>query len=179
MSQSLTKNQLLGLLTTEREQWDAQLAQVGEANMTTPGVVGDWSVKDIIAHVAFWERYAAAFVRAAFTGRPPTDEERYGVAELPAETQAMEVDQFNDWTFQRQRQRPLPEILTEDQTIYRDLYTMLRGLREPDLLVEGRYDWAQGRALWEYVAGNTYEHWAEHGQSIHAWLAAATTEQLA
>ena len=179
MSQPMTKNSLMGLLTTGREQWDRVLAQVGESHMTTSGVVGDWSVKDIVAHVAYWERYVAAYVRSTITGQPPTDEERYGVAELPAEVRDMDIDQFNDWTFQRQRRRPLPEILMEEQTIYRDLYTMLRGLRESDLLGEGRYEWTRGRAIWEYVAGNTYEHWAEHGQSIQAWLAEGqTTSQV-
>ena len=171
MDQPMTKPQLMSLLTTGREAWDRLLAEVGEGRMTTPGVVGDWTVQDIVAHVAFWERYVAALVRSTITGQPPTDEERYGVAELPPETRDMDIDGFNAWVFARQRGRPLPETLMIEQTVYRDLYTMLRGLREPDLLRPDRHAWTRGRAMWEYVAGNTYEHWAEHGQSIRDWLA--------
>ena len=31
------------------------LAEVGEERMTIPGVAGDWSIKDIIAHISVYE----------------------------------------------------------------------------------------------------------------------------
>jgi hypothetical protein len=40
----MNKTEFLDTLRTERTQWDALLAQVGEARMTRPGVVGEGSL---------------------------------------------------------------------------------------------------------------------------------------
>lgn len=47
----MTKNELLNLLRLARAEWDALLASIDEARMREPGVEGDWSIKDLIAHV--------------------------------------------------------------------------------------------------------------------------------
>ena len=52
----MTKAEFLDRLRSGRAEWDALIAQIDEAQMTEPGVVGDWSVKDIIAHVTWSER---------------------------------------------------------------------------------------------------------------------------
>ena len=56
MNTPMTKTRLLDRLRTERAQWEALLTDIDEARMTQPGVEGEWSVKDIVAHVTFYER---------------------------------------------------------------------------------------------------------------------------
>ena len=47
-------------------------AGLSEADLVTPGVVGDWSVKDILAHVTTWEEEALKYLPViADGGRPP------------------------------------------------------------------------------------------------------------
>ena len=41
----MTKSALLADLQREQEQWEALLAQIGEAHMDQGGVAGEWSIK--------------------------------------------------------------------------------------------------------------------------------------
>ena len=53
---SQNKTQLLAELNHENASWQALLYYIGEANMTQPEVAGDWSIKDIVAHLTEWRR---------------------------------------------------------------------------------------------------------------------------
>jgi hypothetical protein len=52
MDSYMSKAQLLSMIRGARADWDTLLADIPEAWMTEPGVDGEWSVKDIIAHIA-------------------------------------------------------------------------------------------------------------------------------
>ena len=47
----MNKSELLNELQKEYGQWQALLDQIGPARMNQPGVTGDWSIKDIVAHL--------------------------------------------------------------------------------------------------------------------------------
>jgi len=68
MNNHLTTTQLLEVMRTARSNWEALLAEVGEARLTEPGVEGDWSLKDIIAHITYFETWAADNVMAFLRG---------------------------------------------------------------------------------------------------------------
>jgi hypothetical protein len=44
-------------------------------------------------------------------------------------------------------------------------------MRDEDLFDPNRFAWRRGSPLWDLVAGDTYEHYNEHMQSIQQWLA--------
>ena len=44
---------------------DALIAQIPDSVRTEPALAGGWSVKDLIAHVAAFENWTAAQIRAA------------------------------------------------------------------------------------------------------------------
>lgn len=169
MPETMTKARLMGLVDAGRAEWDRLLADTPRDWMTQPDVVGDWSVKDIVAHVAFWERVSAGRVGSLVSGHPPSDADLYG-ADITDEIKALDIDPFNRWQYERDRDRPLDEVLMDEQQSFRRLYTYLRAAREDDLLTAGRFDWASESAPWRNVEGNTYDHWAEHSASIRAWL---------
>jgi hypothetical protein len=62
--------------------WQALLASyagLSEAEMTEPGVTGGWSVKDIVAHVTWWEEEALTHLPLIMAGgRPPRYSATYG-----------------------------------------------------------------------------------------------------
>src|SRR5262245_17319751 len=59
---------LIGKTSTELE---LLVAQLTVAQMNQPGAVGVWSVKDVLAHITFWERHALSIVKAAQRGETP------------------------------------------------------------------------------------------------------------
>ena len=54
-------------------------AGMSEAQMMEPGVMGEWSVRDILAHVTVWEEEALKYLPYALEGRrPPRYKDLYG-----------------------------------------------------------------------------------------------------
>ncbi|MFI5275949.1 MAG: hypothetical protein ACHQ1E_01655, partial [Ktedonobacterales bacterium] len=52
----MTGARLASILRTERAQWQALLARVGPDRMEQPGVEGEWSMKELVAHLTWYER---------------------------------------------------------------------------------------------------------------------------
>ncbi len=57
-----TKSELLRVMEAGRREWDKVLSQINEQHLSEPGVEGVWSVKQIVAHVAGYEEWTAAFL---------------------------------------------------------------------------------------------------------------------
>ena len=51
----MTRHDLLDQITSERGFLEETLARLTHAQMLLPGVVGEWSVKDALAHISTWE----------------------------------------------------------------------------------------------------------------------------
>ncbi len=170
MSDEQTKDRLLASLRAERERWEALLAEVGEARMTTPGVAGDWSVKDLLGHLAAYFRYWGAQLRGATTGVPPTTRDLFGVETLP--------EGAGTWTLEDQNAAihalyaPLPPavVLAKWRAASDLLSDGVAGLSEEDVAMPGRFAWAGDAPLAEAMAGDTYRHAAEHAAGVRAWL---------
>ena len=58
-------------LAREAASWDAfrtQFRRVPDERLNEPGVVGDWSTKDVVWHCAAWARFAADHLETPATG---------------------------------------------------------------------------------------------------------------
>jgi len=76
------KAQLLDGLRAEQARYEAVLDEIGEAHMTQPGVAGEWSIKDIVAHLTGGRQRSVARFRAALCGElAPT----FGMHGIPAD----------------------------------------------------------------------------------------------
>jgi hypothetical protein len=64
MNGQITKAELLTMIRTARARWETLLAEIPLALLTEPGVIGEWSIKDIIAHISWGERENIGVVRA-------------------------------------------------------------------------------------------------------------------
>ena len=70
MALIMSKAQLLTDLQDEQTQWEALLGEIGEEHMTQPGVAGEWSIKDIVAHLTGWRRRTVERFQAALRQEP-------------------------------------------------------------------------------------------------------------
>jgi hypothetical protein len=157
MEERMTKSKLMDLLQTAHAEWDSLLAQVGEERMAESGVAGDWSVKDIIAHVTWGEReILPVFRRHELVGSELWD--------LPQ-------NERNAAVFEQNRNRALQEVLAESRQVYGDLLQALAPLSDEDLNDPGGYkDMPAVWQPWNLISENTYEHYADHANDIRAWL---------
>src|SRR5690242_11069054 len=69
MASIRSKAQLLEELRDEQAGWEALLQDIGEEHMTQPGVAGEWSIKDVVAHLTFWRQRTVARSRRRYTAR--------------------------------------------------------------------------------------------------------------
>src|SRR5260370_20474087 len=72
------KQRLLGRLDKAWAALKESYAGLSEARLTEPGVPGDWSVKDVLAHVTTWEAEALRHLPLILAGGRPPRYVRYG-----------------------------------------------------------------------------------------------------
>ncbi|MFL5802387.1 MAG: ClbS/DfsB family four-helix bundle protein, partial [Roseiflexaceae bacterium] len=116
----MTKTALLADLQREQEQWEALLAQIGEARMDRHGVAGEWSIKDIVAHLTGWRRRTVARLQAAQRGEgePPP----YWPAHLQTD------DEINAWIYEANHERSVREVLSESHQVFQQMFAAIEGL---------------------------------------------------
>jgi len=166
MDSPMTKARFLETLQAERSAWEALLDEVGEERVSEPGAAGDWSVKDIIAHVTAYERGLVEWLEAASRGEAVT----FDLLDHP------DLDYRNAVIYAENRDRPLEEVLRASEAVFRRLLARVEALPEEDLLDPGRTAWfveprwKQRRALWECIADDSYRHYHQHVPGIRGWL---------
>jgi hypothetical protein len=156
----MTAARLAAILRRERAQWLTLLAKVGQERMGLPGVEGTWSVKQIVAHLTWYEGVivegaqqilsTGAFVREGL--RTLSMDERNVI--LAAQSQA----------------RPLEDILAESERVFGQLLAVVSGCPDELLNDPRRLGLPDDVAPWTLVANNSYAHYQEHAQAIRAWL---------
>ncbi len=166
MDKPLTKAGLLDLLRQERAAWDALLAEVGEARLDQPGLSGDWSFKDVAAHLTTWRQRAVIRLGAAQRGEIPTP------PPWKADLGATHDDNLiNNWIYQANRDRPAADVIRESRESLQQLEAAIQALSEQDLTDSQRFAWMEGTALIETIMGNSMGHFHEdHEPEIRAWL---------
>ncbi len=152
---------MLALIEKTRAEWDAIIAQIEPARVTEPGVVGDWSVKDIIAHVIWGEREMVGVIRSR--------------ALVGSDLWNLPTDQRNAAMVEESRGRSLDEILKENPTLYQGLMAQIKMLKDEELN-DAKYfrDMPSNWIPWQVIQGNTWTHYPEHVAHIRTWLARKT-----
>lgn len=164
MSDPTNKAELLTRMRKGYADFEALLGSLNDAQLTTPGVNGDWSVKDILVHLATWQGRMSQRLQAIARGED-------GLRLDPAITNEQEMNAFNDATFATNRSRPLHEVREDFRSSYQRLLVDVEAADERDLFDPQRFAWMEGDPLWENVAGNSFAHYEEHIPMIEAWLA--------
>ena len=75
MNETINKEQFIDAIRRSRAEWDFTLAQLDEIQLLAPGACGEWSVKDVSAHLTWHEREMTEedLINPANFGEMPTD----------------------------------------------------------------------------------------------------------
>ncbi len=142
------------LFETIETRWEELLASVdglSDAQMVEPGVVGEWSVKDIMAHITTWELEALKHLPEIASGKPQQRyKDVYGGLEA-----------FNALKFAENRERSLDEVRSRFSETHEQLLHYLDTV--PDELLNSRERF-RSRVRWD-----TYSHYPMHAEHIRAW----------
>jgi hypothetical protein len=163
--QPMTGPRLAGILQTERTRWNALLAQVGLEHMEVPGVEGDWSVKQLVAHLTWYEQGIVEGARQVLGGETLTRRRPAGVS----------LDENNAQVAAEALTRPADEVLVEANEVFRQLLTLVEACPQ-DILNDPRMlGLPDDLVPWMGVANNSYAHYRAHEPALRAWLARAAT----
>jgi hypothetical protein len=161
----MKKSELLNWLQEEYRQWEAFLDQIGEARMDQGGVNGDWSMKDIVAHLTGWNRWLVARLQAAQRGEPEPPP--------PWPVHLQTEDEINAWIYESNRHRSVREVLSETQHVFQQLLAVIEAFPD-DVRVEHIEPafylvWVDGE---RFLTGEFFNHFHDdHEPDIRAWLA--------
>jgi len=152
----MTKTQLLNKLEQAWAAFQASYAGLIDAQLTETGVTGDWSVKEILAHVTTWEEEALKYLPLILQGdRPPRYSVMYGG-----------VDAFNAQMTEEKRRLPLADILAQLAETHRRLVAYIESAPDEQFTTDTRFR--------RRVRLDTYGHYPVHTEAIRAWRARLT-----
>ncbi len=147
----MDKQQLLQQLDEAWMGLKESYAGLPAAQLSEPGALGDWSVKDVLAHVTTWEEEALKYLPLILEGgRPPRYSTKYGG-----------VDAFNALMTEQKRGLSLDEVLRQLDESHGRLVDYIRSAPEEQFARETRFR--------RRIRLDTYGHYPHHASAIRAW----------
>ncbi len=147
----MDRAQLLKRLDAAWEAFQESYAGLSEAELLVPGVTGAWSIKDLIAHVTWWEEEALKHLPLILAGgRPPRYSVTYGG-----------IDAFNAEMTKQRKDLSLAQVLEQQDDIHRRLVALVRSTPEGQATGETRFR--------RRLRLDTYGHYPKHARAIRAW----------
>jgi hypothetical protein len=151
MPRPTSKDDLLAAIDKERGALEAFLETLTPKQMIEPGVVGEWSVKDVLAHLVEWEQMCLGWYRAGLRGETPA---------LPAPGfKWNQTPQLNQQIYEKHRDRSLDEVLEQFHASHREILEVIQGLSNEDLFTAGRYVWTKKNTMGTYFVSATSSHY--------------------
>ncbi len=147
----MDRSQLLKRLDKAWEAFKESYAGLSDSELMEPGVTGDWSVRDIIAHVTWWEEEALTHLPLILDGRKPP---RYSVTYGG-------IDAFNAQKTEQKRHLPLSQVLRQRDDTHRRLINFIQSAPEDQFIRETRFR--------HRLRLDTYSHYSKHAEAIWKW----------
>lgn len=147
----MNTEQLLKRLDTAWTEFKESYAGLPEAQMLEHGVTGNWSVKDIIAHVTWWEEEALKHLPLILEGgRPPRYSVKYGG-----------INAFNALMTERKKDLSLAEVFKEQTETHQRLIDYIEKAPADQIATETRFR--------RRIKLDAYSHYPIHAKAIREW----------
>jgi uncharacterized protein (TIGR03083 family) len=151
MPKPANKAQVLSESRNEYEALGQFLETLTPEQTTRPGALGDWSVKDVIAHLLEWQHMFFGWYAAGVRGEiPPTPAKGYKWSQLPA---------LNQMIYEKHRERPWEEIRDQFRASHQLTMELVQNLSEAELFNPGSQAWTGKNKLGAYVISITSSHY--------------------
>lgn len=144
---------LAAALTEARAAFLAELDRVAPASLTTPGLAGEWSAREVIAHLGYWAGHAAEAIHRAEQGEADADDRS--------------VDEINATVARVARATPLETVRAREAASVEALVERLRAM-DPALLGARLPD---GDTLEDAIRADGADHYREHAEDLRRTLA--------
>lgn len=146
---------LLREVQAARSEFVAALADVEPSLLTAPGLVGQWSARELIAHLGYWTGHAAEAIHHAEMGRAAD----FGEDEH-------DVDERNAIVARVAAETDLATVRQREEAAFEALVTRLERA-DPAWLDEKV---SYGDTLERVIQDDGPEHYREHTLDLRAWF---------
>ncbi len=164
MPRPTSKTDLLTAINQERGALEAILKTLTPKQMIEPGVVGEWSVKDVLAHLVEWEQMVLGWYRAGLRGDIP---------EMPAPGYKWnQTPQLNQMIYEKHHDKPLGKVMEEFHASHREILGVIQELSNEELFTAGRNAWTQKNTMGTYFVSATSGHYLWAWEEIRKGLKA-------
>jgi len=161
----MTKSLLVEMMQARRQEWEETLFAIGAERMLCPGLAGDWSARDVVAHATAYERWLLEWLDATARG----ESARFSVLDDSDPERRDRAAHKLTLAF------PLDLVLGDSWLTYERLRLAVERLSERDLEDANRAPefvrrhWGDKATLSQAIANLTYEHYQDHLPALHTW----------
>jgi hypothetical protein len=138
---------VLDLLRLAYSEEQAFISEIPDKERTVIGTYDQWSLKDVIGHIAAWKKRTAQELAAVTFGAPRPDGDN--------------LDQINSWIFKKYRDLTWDEVLELSQIAYKALCDQVNSISEKNLTNTGAIKWYDG-PIWRLAIDDGYSHPLSH-----------------
>jgi hypothetical protein len=131
------------------------LGRVDPSSLTTPGLVGEWSAREVVAHLGYWAGHAVDVIHAVEDGRI----EEVGMDDLP-------VEDVNATVARVARETDLATVQAREAASVEALLERLRRM-EPSLL---DLELPDGMTVEASIREDGPDHYRQHADELRASL---------
>lgn len=157
--QRVRKDELLATIRADRAGFDEVVESVPRDLLTEPILSGGWTVKDVLAHIAWADHEGVGVMRAR--------------ALVGSDLWELSDDERNEVVVRESRSRPLEEVLADYRAAFDEFVSAMEELSEEELNEPDRF-----RGLSERIPGwrpwrvvYDPDHYRHHGDAIRAAFA--------
>ena len=136
-----TASSLLHLIHAEHEKLLASIDGLSVSELCSEPVIGDWSVKDVLAHLAAWEQRLLQ-----------------RVAGTPEDGAGLGTPHYNEQTYQKNRDRSWQSVKRNFTITHEQVVTLAESLSDADV-----------KHWWTSFKFNTYNHYKWASTQIRRW----------
>jgi hypothetical protein len=154
-------NQILEKLDKAWKDFEESYADLSNEELLIPNVTGKWSVRDIIAHVTWWDEEALKHLPVVLEGgKPERYSDKYGG-----------IDDFNAIMTVKRSGLSLAEVLKQHDDVHAKLVEYVRNAPEDLYASETRFR--------RRLRLDTFGHYPVHTQAIKKWRETLESNQKA
>jgi len=151
MPRPTSKQALLAAIEKERGVLEAFLDTLTPEQMTEPGIVGEWSVKDVLAHLIEWEQMCLGWYQAGLRGE---------ISPLPAPGfKWNQTPALNQQIYEKHRDQLLDEILKQFKASHGEILGVIQELSNEKMFELGQFKWTKNNTLGAYFVSATSSHY--------------------
>jgi hypothetical protein len=155
------KTDLLDKLAHNRDELLTLVADLNEEQITTLPVVGIWTIKDAVGHIAYWEGVILDHVRESYAeGRP-----------RPVSS-AESDDAINEREAAKRHDRPWTRVRAEFESVRAALIGKVESLNESELAFQVPNPWPNETRFYsvgQMIEEDAIGHCREHMRHIQRW----------